>query len=249
MLFFHGNLLPAFLLLGFLTSCAGQQAEPAKEQSVTPETVAAVSVIGDELVIDVIARSVIRGKDTRLDVSSWRMNDGFRSLLESGAAARGKEARSFRLDPQALEKVLHLRENRWRKTVGRYNQALLDFLFREAQAQGIRHFFLLTKIDAPERFPLHKGSAGIYCADLKGKIPRAYAYFGFDFSFWNVAERKRAYQQEVNPGLTQEMQFADCKEVVELKDPVDALKEPVLHTMELLVEKLFANMHWEKKAP
>jgi|GEM_PF-7067782 len=240
--------LPFLLLAALLFSCAGQEPRAAAVPT-APERVAAISVIGDELVVDVIARSVIRGKQSTLDVSAWKMNEVFRKLLEEGAAARGKEAHSLKLDPKAFEKVLHLRENRWRKTVGRYSQALLDFLFREAEAQGIQAFFLLTRIDAPERFPLHKGSAGIYCADRKDKLPRAYAYFGFDFSYWNVAERRRVYQQEVNPGHTQEMLFADCKEVVDIKDPVGALREPVAHTMELLVEKLFANMHWEKKAP
>lgn len=237
--------IAVLLFCTFFSSCAHQALDSRPAPS---ETVAAISLLGDELVLDIASRSLISAnKQAGLDIGTWNLNQKFVNSLEEGARAEGKAACPFSLDPVGLEKAHNVREDRWKKVVGRYNQALLDFLFREAEDRGISHFFLLTPLSAPPaRFPRHNGTVGIFCSDQKDPLSRAYAYFSFDFSYWSVAGRKRIFQQEVNPGVTEQLIFAGCREVAELKDPVEALREPVHHTLELLVKGLFAKMGWEK---
>jgi len=237
--------LPFLGLLALFTACSAQPISAERQKSF--RVLSAVSFLGDELVANVVSRQVMVPKEQSLDVAAWKTDEVFRDLLADGAKARGKEFLPFSLDPTALGKALGAREGRWKRIAGKYNQALLDLLFRSAEAQGIEAFFLITASETNEKFPFHKGNKGISCQERNSQ-PRAYAYFNLDFSYWSVSERKRLFRQIVEPEFTQDQLFAECREVADLKDPLEALREPVQYTMAKVVEKLFLKMGWEKPA-
>ena len=235
------------LLCALLPSCSRQPLAPDLKKEI--EEVSAVSLLGSDFTIDVISRSVISSKERALDVSAWKVDETFRSLLEEHSKERGKNFRTLALDPGSLEKALAVRESRWKKILGTHSQAALDLLLRKAGEQRIHYLFLVSPLENRRDFPLHKGNMGIYCYDRKLLKSRAYAYFFLDFSLWDVKAKKKIFREAVDPAYTQEMAFAECREVAELKEPLEALKDPVHHTMKLLVDKLFTKMGWEKTAP
>jgi hypothetical protein len=235
----------ALLLCALLLSCSHQ---PPSIQA-QPETVAVLSLLGDELEVDVASRSLLSARQHPLDISPWKLNEGFRALLEDAAKARGKEAKALSVDPAALERALALREGRFRKVLGHYNQALLDLLFREAEAQGISHFFLLTPRLGNEKFPQHRGTAGVHCSDLKQKQAKAYAYFAFELAYWHVASKRRVFWETAGPPYTQDQAFAECSAVANSKEPLVDLEAPVRQAMATVVSKVVAKMGWEKPTP
>lgn len=238
------KILPRFwLCVLLLPACAGR---PAAAPGAAPEKIAALSFLGDELVVDVISRSILRPRENTLDISPWKLDQRVREDLRAYVEAQpGKEYVTLAIDEGELEEALRVRENRWRKTVGKYNQALLDLLFRRAGEQGITGFFLVTKAERLENFPLHKGAVGIYCFDRRDKAARAYPYFAFDFSYWNVTQKKRVFQASVNPGHTKHFAFAECKQVAEMKDHVAELEAPAKDALSGIWAKLMEQMGWE----
>ncbi len=233
------KLVPLALCV-LLFSCASQPSSTEEPPLKAAVTIASFSHLGADFTVDVISRSILRPKEQSLDVTKWGVDAAFGEKLASEAKAQGREALLLRLDAAALQKALSTRESRWRKFVGRYNQALVDYLLVQAAEQGVSHLFVLSPLESRETFPLHKGNMGIYCYDRKILKSRAYAYFFADFSLWDVKEKKKIFQRTVDPAFTQEMTFAECREVAELKEPLEALREPVDHTIDLLVKKLYA---------
>lgn len=233
------------VLCALLLSCSHPKTS-LPEANAPKETVAALSFLGDELVVDVISRSLLSAREATVDISPWKLDQRWRELFEAAAGENGKEFRAFALDPAELERVLSLRENRWKKTMGKYNQALLDLLFKKAEEQGIQNFFLLTRRENADKFPLHKGPTGVYCFDRKQKTARAYAYFVFDFSYWSVAAKKKIFQAAVDPGFTQQLTFADCKQVAGMKDHVAELEVPVREAQVAVELELLSRMGWKK---
>jgi len=239
----------AFLVNAVLTALAlaGCVAKPlTPEQSQKVDVVSAVSLLGNDFHIDALSRPLLRHSEKSLDVSAWKIDDTFRDLLREGSVSRGKEFRVLNLDPVAVEKIQKSRENRWKKVLGKQNQALMELLFRQAEAQGVPYFFLLTNLENPERFPLHQGPAGVFCNDQDPKNARASVYFSFDFSLWDVAKKKKVFEQVVDPSVTEVMTFGDCKIIAALADPETQLEDPVKKTMGLLVDALLDKMGWKK---
>lgn len=241
----------AFAATLFLFSCASQPASEGTGPSAKPaSTVTAFSHLGNDFTVDVISRTIIRPKEASLDVSSWGVDAAFRDGIAESARAHGQGFRALTLDPKALERALNARESRWKKFVGRHNQALLDFLLARAGEQGLDVLVLVSPKEARDSYPLHKGNMGIYCYDRKLLKSRAYAYFFAEVTAWDVKAKKKLFQRAVDPSATQEMAFAECREVADLKEPLASLKEPVAHTIQLLARKVFpelaAKMGWEK---
>lgn len=241
----------AFAAVLLLYSCASQPATEATSAPAKPAVaVTAFSHLGSDFTVDVISRTIIRPKEDTLDAASWGVDAAFRDGLAGEANAYGQEFRALTLDPKALQRALNARESRWKKLVGRHNQALLDFLLARAGEQGLDVLVLVSPKEGRERFPLHKGNMGIYCYDRKLLKSRAYAYFFADITAWDVKAKKKLFQKAVDPASTQDMAFATCREVADLKEPLVSLKEPVSHTILLLTRKVFpeiaAKMGWEK---
>ncbi len=245
------SLLGAFLLF----SCAS---EPTKERSPSPvkppeSTVAAFSHFGSDFTVDVISRSLLRPKETSLDISPWGLDSFVQGRMETEARELGLKAKALSLDVGGLEKALHARESRWKKFLGKYNQALVDFLLDKASQQKVDFLFLLSPVETRDSFPLFKGNMGIYCYNRKLRKERAYAYFFGELTVWDVKERKKVFHRLVDPSSTQEMTFAECQEVAELKEPQSSLREPVLHTAELLVKEIFGKaaekLGWKESVP
>lgn len=232
--------LAPLALCVLLFSCASQPSSTEEKPLLAPVTMAAFSHLGAEFTVDVISRSIIRPEEQSLDVTKWDVDAAFRDKLLEEAKAQGRETRALSLDAAALQKALSTRESRWRKFVGRYNQALVDYLLTQAAGQGVSHLFVLSPLESRDTFPLHKGNMGIYCYDRKILKSRAYAYFFLDLTLWDVKAKKKVFQRTVDPAASQDMTFAECREVAELKEPLEALREPVDHTIGLLVKKLYA---------
>ena len=197
-----------FSLAITLFACSRQPLFPDQQKNF--DHVSAAAFLGNEFVVDLSSRSLLRSRETILNSSSWQLDAAFRDLFQAGVRVRGREFRAFELDQKALEKALGTRESRWKKTSGKQSHALMEQLFLAAEGQGIRYFFLLTPLPEHELFPLHQGTAGAYCHDRDAKDARAYVYFLFDFTFWDVRGHGKVFEMEVNPGATESMTFADC---------------------------------------
>jgi hypothetical protein len=237
-------LLIVFLLL---SACARQPLSP--EQQGRVDTVGAVSLLGDEFIVDVITRSLLHKQEEVLGTKDWQVDASFKRLLGEGSSARKKDFRDFHLDPAALERALGMREDRWKRITGRQNQLLMELLFAEAEKQGIHYFFLIAPMESHENFPLHRGNMGIYCYDRALRHSKAYPYFQFDFTFWDVAARKKLFQAAVDPSVTEVLSFAECEAVAQMKEPAKELEGPVKQAMGLIVDGLFQKMGWGAVTP
>ncbi len=228
----------------FLQACAG--ASLSSQEKAQVDKVSAASFLGHELTVDVAARTLLSKNSARLDVSAWKVDEAMRAFLRDGVAARGKEYRALTLDEESLKKALGARETRWKRVRGKYNQALLELVLHEAARVGAQYLFLVYPLESLERFPLHAGPLGVYCNDRGDKDARAYAYFEFDFSLWDVGARQKIFQGTVDPGVTESLSFASCEAAAKLPEPVRQLEEPTKRTMGLLVDALFEKMGWAK---
>ncbi|MGZ3651350.1 MAG: hypothetical protein ACXWR1_17055 [Bdellovibrionota bacterium] len=217
-------LIPLFMLL---SACSRQ---PLATRAVNQ--VGAVSVLGNEFVLP----------SSKFNDSTWKVDAAFREALKAGVTERGKEYRALEPSPAELERALGVRESRWKKVVGKESQAVLDLLFRTADRDGIRYFFLVSPIEAHERYPLQKGTLGAAC----NEEGRAYVYFYFRFTLWDVAARRKAFEYDVNPSVTSALTFGDCAALGSLSDPGTQLEDPVKKTMSLLVDALFDKMGWKR---
>lgn len=226
----------------FLSACSRQPIAPERRALVSD--VAAVSLLGNDLTVDVASRAFLKNTARVVDVTAWGMDAAFRNLLRAGVESRQKAFRPLEIAPADLAHALAIRESRWRRVTGAQSQALLDLLIREAERQGVRYFFLLTPPVDPGRFPAHHGVYGATCDDRTDKNARASVYFFFDFALWDVAARKKIFAITVDPKVTDMMTFGGCSAVQELKDPARELEDPVRKTMELLVDSLFDKMGW-----
>lgn len=226
-------------LLLVLSSCSSQPAAPSANPLTKPaSTVAAFSHLGNDFTVDVISRTLIRPKEQSLDVSAWGVDAALVQRTRAEAEGYGQRYKPLELDPKAVDRAIHTRESRWKKFLGKHNQALLDLLLKKAGEQGVDTLVWLSPMESRDTFPLHKGDMGIYCYDRKILKSRAYAYFFLDLSVWDVKAKKKLFHKQVDPAATQEMTFAECQEVANLKEPVTALKEPVAHSIDLLVKKV-----------
>jgi hypothetical protein len=226
-----------YLWLSFLlASCASY---PVREDL---DKVGAVSLLGDQLVVDVSPRSLFKSDRRTLDVKDWSVDNAFRDLFKAGIVERKRDYVPFNLEPDALAKLANVRERRFEKTVGRQSQALMDSLFAEADRKGMKYFFLLTPPREHEHFPQHRGNFGAYCDGRDA----AYLYFFFDFALYDVAARRKVFFYSVDPSVTEAMTFGECNVIANLRDPVHQLEDPMRKTMGLLVDALFEKMGWKK---
>lgn len=229
-------------LFVFLSGCASATLSTQEQAQV--DIVSAASFLGDEFLRNAGPRTIFVQHGQKVDVAAWKLDAFFQDLLAEGVKARGKEFRALNLDAAELEKALGLRETRWKKTRGKYNQALLDLLLRQADSQGVHFLFMAYPLESLERFPSLRGPLGAAC----GGENRAYVYFEFDFSLWDVKEKKKIFQGTVDPSITEQLTFATCQAAEKLEDPAQQLEDPTKKTLGLLVDALFEKMGW-KKAP
>ena len=73
-------------LLFLLAACSHRPVAPEADR------IGAVSLLGDELVLDVAAGSLLRSGARTLDVSAWGVDNTFRDLFKKGLVERGKAA-------------------------------------------------------------------------------------------------------------------------------------------------------------
>ncbi|HEY8279401.1 MAG TPA: hypothetical protein VIH99_07260 [Bdellovibrionota bacterium] len=232
-----------FLLLS--QSCARQEVREERLRAV--DSVAAVSLLGNDFAIDLISPSPLTAStESLVDISGWKLDESFRELLRQGAVSRGRVFQDFTLDPDALKKALSVRESRWKRVEGKESQALLDLLFAEAERRGLKYFFLLTPFVPAERPAPYRYPSGVFCSDRKPRPSRAYPYFVFRFSLWKVESRQRVFAYEVKPGDTDQLVFADCRELATMKNPELLLEKPVKDAMDLVVAALFEKLGWKK---
>ena len=190
-----------FFLLLLLVSCA--RTPPVVVGVQRPDRVAVFSRIGNSFVVNLQSKALLRPKETVLDIASWNLDQNFAEQFREGLRERGREFVDFALDRGELERVLKVRESRWKKIEGKESQALLDFLLRSAEANGIRWIFLLSPELERARFPLHQGEVGAYCNDKAKADSKAYIYFFFRFSVWDVERKKKIFEQLVDPSVSE----------------------------------------------
>jgi hypothetical protein len=229
-----------FLALLFLTACARLPLSADRSGSI--DSVAAASLLGDELTVNVRKPKVFGSGADTFDVPAWNVDASFRDLLKGGVEERGRHYVPFDLDPKVIEKAAGVRETRWKKIVGRQSQPMLDLLFDAADRQGTRYFFLITPPLEHETYLLHRGNYGAAC----GSDGRATVYFFFDFALWDVSARKKIFTTKVDPGVTEALTFGDCSVIANLLDPARQLEDPLKKTMGLVVDALFDKMGWGK---
>lgn len=227
-----------FVCFLLLSSCATTHA-PFSDSS--PDVFSAATFLGDEFITELSPAAVSFGRPKSVPVKSWKIDKSFVSQIQEATKARKREFKALALDSQELERALKVREGRFEKTVGKYNQAVMDLLFRQAEKQGVNFLFLGWPINKLERFPLYFGPMGMHCAS---KENRAFIYFVFDFSLWDVKAQKKIFQGTVTPDTTEVMSFADCTAAAQLPHPVEQLEDPAKKTLELLVDALFRKMGW-----
>ncbi len=238
-------MLRKLLPLVLLTACAAKPLSPERTSSI--DQVSAVSLLGDQLVVDVDSRTLLHSTQRALDASSWDLDGAFRAFLQAGVEERGRKFVPLAAEQAQLEKVAGVRESRWKKIVGRQSQALLDLLFETADRQGVRYLFLLTPpTTLHERFPQHRGNFGAYCNDRSAAGAQAYVYFFFDFALWDVPARRKVFAYTVDPSVTEALPFGGCSTVSEMKEPVRELQDPVKTAARLVVDALFEKMGWKK---
>lgn len=235
------------LLLVFLSACARKPLSAEQQKAI--DVVSAVSFLGDEFVIDVTSRSLLRAKETAIDVRAWKMDESFRDLLRERVQAGGRDFRPFALDQEAVDKALGQRENRWKRVLGKQSQALMELLFREAEKQGIHFFFLALPLNDADHFPLHKGTMGVYCSDRQARHAKANPYFKFELTVWNVTARKKTFRAVVDPELTSVLQFSECEAVAEMKELGRELENPVKQALALVTDALVEKLGWAKQYP
>jgi hypothetical protein len=235
----------AFFLACVLSACglAACASQPLSAERLTGPFSAA-SFLGDSFSFEVGPRSLFQGRGPVLPVPSWQLDETLRGRLAEGLRARGKEYRELSLDPAEAERALGVRESRWRKVEGRYGQALLGLLFRRAEERGVRYFFLAVPSRGDDGSPLHPAASGAFCAKGGGEEGRAFVYFSFDLSLWDVSARHRVYETRVGPRATEGIPFGACSAVAAVADPGKALEDPAKKTLGLLVPSLFEKMGW-----
>jgi hypothetical protein len=223
-------------------------AHHAHEEAPSPQgtTVSAASFLGNELGIDSMAGSQILAREKHLDVQAWKLDDSFLQLIQAGSKERGKEFRPLDLNSAEIQRAVKIRESRWKKTLGKYNQALLDAVLREAEKQGVRQLLFISPLESMERFPSYRGPVGIHCNNAIAKGGRAYAYFEWDVSLWDVPTQKKLFQVSVDPSLTEILTFADCQTAAQLSEPVTQLEDPVKKTLGLVADAIFDKMGWKR---
>ena len=116
-------------------------------------------------------------------------------------------------------------------------------LFRTADRQGIRYFFLATPEPAHETFPTYRGVMGTAC-QAEGAASRAFVYFFARIALWDVSARKKIYEQEIDPSFTSQTSYADCSAAADIADPTHALEDPAKRTLDRLVLDVFARLGW-----
>lgn len=196
---------------------------------------ALISLLDDSFYVDAIGKSVLRSKELRFDVSSWKINDQLIESYKKLAAARNKNLTELAIDDG--EKAKHGELS---------NAELRDSAIIAAQKNGFKYVFIANSLDKVIGYPIYRGPMGMVCIDRKLKKTNASAYFLYQVDLWEVETKKHLFHTIINPSITENIapvKCADLKDISEEKLLQD-LHKNVSEALERSVQFTFSKMDW-----